>query len=70
MPTCPYCDVEIDEDVDMTDWGNYDCKIKKLHFKNVILYYIGTCRKCHRSFKWKEKYTWTEDFDEFEEIAP
>ena len=62
MPTCPYCNVEIDEDVDMTDFENYDCR--------VYLYYIGTCTKCHRTFRWRETYTWTEDFDEFEEIAP
>ena len=62
MPTCPYCDIEIDEEVDMTDFENYDCK--------VYLYYIGNCHKCHRAFRWRETYTWTEDFDEFEEIAP
>lgn len=62
MPTCPYCNVEIDKDFEMTDFENYDC--------NVYLYYIGNCHKCHRTFKWHETYTWTEDFDGFEEVTP
>ena len=62
MPTCPYWHVEIDEDVDMTDFENYDDK--------VYLYYIGNCRKCHHAFKWREKYILTNCTDEFEEIAP
>ena len=60
MPMCPYCHVEIDE-VDMTDFENHDCQ--------VDLYYIGNCHKCHRIFKWCETYTWTEEFNEFEEIT-
>ena len=62
MPTCPYCHVEIDEDIDMTDFETYDDK--------VYLYYIGSCHKCHRTFKWREIYMLTNCNDKFEEIAP
>lgn len=58
--TCPYCNIDIDEDVEITNWENYDCKI--------TLYYIGTCRKCHRSFRWEEKYIWTGTFDNIKQI--
>lgn len=62
MPTCPYCHVKINEDVDMTDFETYDSK--------VYLYYIGNCDKCHRAFKWRATYTLVDDFDKFEEITP
>lgn len=69
MPTCPYCNVEIDEDIDMTDFETYDDKVYTYNEK-VYLYYIGSCHKCHRAFKWREVYILTNCNDEFEEIAP
>lgn len=62
MPTCPHCHIEIDEDVDMTDFENDESQ--------VYLYYIGNCHKCHRTFKWREIYMLTNCNDRFEEIAP
>ena len=61
MPACPYCHIDIDEEIDMTDFETYDAK--------VYLYYIGNCHKCHRTFRWREVYILTDCNDEFEEIV-
>lgn len=60
MPTCPYCNQEIDKEINMYDWNNYD--------EYVFLYYSGVCFKCHRSYKWEETYKRIGEFDYLEEI--